>query len=189
VADDEWTRDREFDDWFDEPDTTDAVSAETGTAPDDWLDAAAATEPRRSPRVQLPPRGIVAAGLLVIVLLFGVLAAAGVFSGSSRRGLAPTSVSTPETTRGSTTTPTVSLPRQVPTVPTTPLKPGDHGANVRRLQRALAQLGYPAGTIDGVYGTATAQAVTRFQRAHGLTADGVAGPQTLAALARATQTG
>jgi putative peptidoglycan binding protein len=177
------------DDWFDEPDTTDPTSAETGTAPDDWLDDAAAADTRRSAPVQLPPRGVVAVGMLLTVLLFGVLAAAGVFSGTSRRNVASTSVSTSQTTRGSRTTPTVSVPRQAPTVPTTPLKPGDRGANVQRLQRALAQLGYPAGTADGVYGTATAQAVTRFQRAHGLTADGVAGPQTLAALAQATQTG
>ena len=46
--------------------------------------------------------------------------------------------------------------------------------------RALQQkLGVSA---DGVYGPKTRAAVKRFQRAHGLAADGVAGPQTLAAL-------
>jgi hypothetical protein len=47
---------------------------------------------------------------------------------------------------------------------------------VRALQQKLGV------SADGVYGPRTRAAVRRFQRAHGLTADGVAGPQTLAAL-------
>jgi resuscitation-promoting factor RpfB len=50
------------------------------------------------------------------------------------------------------------------------------GSSVAAVQRAL---GVPA---DGVYGPQTRRAVRRFQRAHGLTVDGIAGPQTLAAL-------
>ena len=50
------------------------------------------------------------------------------------------------------------------------------GSTVKAVQRAL---GVPA---DGVYGPQTRKAVRRFQRAHGLTVDGIAGPQTLAAL-------
>jgi peptidoglycan hydrolase-like protein with peptidoglycan-binding domain len=67
--------------------------------------------------------------------------------------------------------------------PTTTLKPGDSGPQVKGLQRELASLGYPVGAIDGSYGKATTQAVTAFQRSHRLTPDGVVGPTTLLALA------
>jgi peptidoglycan hydrolase-like protein with peptidoglycan-binding domain len=50
------------------------------------------------------------------------------------------------------------------------------GTTVEALQRAL---GVPA---DGVYGPQTRRAVRRFQRAHDLTVDGIAGVATLTAL-------
>jgi peptidoglycan hydrolase-like protein with peptidoglycan-binding domain len=50
------------------------------------------------------------------------------------------------------------------------------GSSVTAVQRALGI------TADGVFGPQTRRAVKRFQRAHGLTVDGVVGPQTLAAL-------
>ena len=58
-----------------------------------------------------------------------------------------------------------------------------HGSGaVRALQRRLMRAGYPPGPIDGRYGPRTDQAVTRFQAAHGLVVDGIAGPQTDARL-------
>jgi peptidoglycan hydrolase-like protein with peptidoglycan-binding domain len=61
-----------------------------------------------------------------------------------------------------------------------------HGAPaVRVLQRHLVTVGLSPGPIDGRYGPLTQQAVIRFQAAHGLQVDGVAGPRTLAALASA----
>lgn len=50
---------------------------------------------------------------------------------------------------------------------------------VRALQRRLALAGYAPGPIDGRYGQLTEQAVRHFQAAHGLPADGVAGPSVL----------
>jgi peptidoglycan hydrolase-like protein with peptidoglycan-binding domain len=64
---------------------------------------------------------------------------------------------------------------------------------VGSLQRLLAAAGEPPGPIDGRYGPLTERAVRRFQTAHGLRANGMAGPRTFALLAhphaRAPRTG
>ena len=59
---------------------------------------------------------------------------------------------------------------------------GMRGAQVQQVQRKLKQWGYYSGEIDGVCGQGTYDAVVRFQRKNGLTADGVAGEKTLAAM-------
>lgn len=68
------------------------------------------------------------------------------------------------------------------------LKLGDTGDDVRALQRGLLALGYTGtgGLIaDGVFGRLTGGALERFQADKRLGVDGVAGPLTLAALAKA----
>lgn len=64
------------------------------------------------------------------------------------------------------------------------LSEGTTGADVRQLQIRVS--GYPGygGVLglDSEFGPATKAAVTRFQQAYGLSADGVAGPQTFAKL-------
>jgi hypothetical protein len=64
------------------------------------------------------------------------------------------------------------------------LRKGSTGDAVRDLQRQLAALGYPLA-VDGVFGAGTDDALRAFQRDHGLTADGAAGPKSLAAIAAA----
>ena len=58
-------------------------------------------------------------------------------------------------------------------------KYGSSGTEVTQIQQKLSSLGYYNGAIDGVYGTQTKNAVIRFQKDCGLTADGIAGSKTL----------
>ncbi len=62
------------------------------------------------------------------------------------------------------------------------LRKGDKGGEVKEVQRRLKQWGYYTGSVDGVFGSATRQAVIAFQKKNGLTADGVVGKATYAAL-------
>ena len=50
------------------------------------------------------------------------------------------------------------------------------------LQERLTELHYPTGGVDGCAGASTKAAVQAFQKANGLTADGVVGAKTRAAL-------
>ena len=59
---------------------------------------------------------------------------------------------------------------------------GMSGQRVRALQQALRAAGYYNAAIDANFGDNTRNAVIKFQRDHGLTADGIAGVRTLAKL-------
>lgn len=52
----------------------------------------------------------------------------------------------------------------------------------KAIQQKLKELGYYKGSIDGVYGQGTRSAVIAFQKANGLSADGIVGPKTASAL-------
>lgn len=52
------------------------------------------------------------------------------------------------------------------------------------VQSLLRRIGYDPGSVDGIYGTQTQQAVSRFQRDNGLVADGIVGPATWDAFER-----
>jgi len=67
-------------------------------------------------------------------------------------------------------------------------KVGSRGAEVTSIQTRLKDWGYYKGSIDGIYGTQTRDAVKFFQQKNGLTADGVAGPATLGKIGLATGT-
>ncbi len=62
------------------------------------------------------------------------------------------------------------------------LKKGSKGDEVVTLQKKLKQWGYYSGSVDGVFGSGTEKAVQYFQRKNGLTADGIVGAKTAAAL-------
>ncbi len=55
---------------------------------------------------------------------------------------------------------------------------GSHGTKVKQIQTQLKKFGYYEGAIDGIYGSGTESAVKVFQRAEGLTVDGIVGPGT-----------
>jgi len=193
------------DDWFADPDrlswgSTSAVEHPAATheesdASEDWLygeaAAAAPDEPEAGFTIKLGTL-LAAAAVVVVLLALAGLWLGGVFSGGGNHPATnPTTASTTTTSRTPTTTPTTTP--ATPTgsalpAPISTLKPGDQGVQVRRLQRALARLGYPTGATDGDYGPSTQAALERFQKAAKLTADGVLGPTTLRALKQALQT-
>lgn len=59
---------------------------------------------------------------------------------------------------------------------------GSSGSTVKQIQTKLKNWGYYSGSVDGVYGSGTEQAVKSFQRKNGLTVDGKVGPATQKAL-------
>lgn len=58
---------------------------------------------------------------------------------------------------------------------------GDRGSDVKELQKLLISKGYSCGSsgADGIFGSGTKSAVIKFQKANGLTADGLAGKRTM----------
>lgn len=82
--------------------------------------------------------------------------------------------STPIPTAAPTSAPTSEAART--------LKKGSTGADVKKLQQALIDLGYLSDTADGTFGAKTQDAVTLFQSVNGLDADGLAGAKTQALL-------
>ena len=197
MPDSEVPRDPEADDWFvdlgDEPrvraDGAPAVEPPGGELPatDDWLHG-----DRPSSKSEGPSEGltvslgtlIAGAAILLVLILVAGLAIGGAFSGGKNKAATTAPTTTAQTP--TTTTITPATPAAVP-APATTLKPGDTGAQVKRLQRALKHLGYTVGKVDGDYGTSTQAAVQAFQKASKLTADGVLGPKSLLALKRALQ--
>ncbi|HEY1370709.1 MAG TPA: peptidoglycan-binding domain-containing protein [Gaiellaceae bacterium] len=184
---------------------------ETTTEADDWF-ASSGGEPRgqqalepawfedldgadEAPRARglaaLSPRWLagIVAGIVVLILI--ILAAAGAFSGGGSSGGSQETTGVVTTPPPSPPPPPAATPPPPPavTLPTGVLKPGASGADVKSLQRALASAGHSTGTVDGVYGSKTEQAVAAFQRSAGITADGIYGPATKKALEQQLNTG
>ncbi len=62
------------------------------------------------------------------------------------------------------------------------IKSGSTGAQVRTIQTKLKNWGYYTGSVDGIFGPITKNAVIYFQRTNGLVPDGIVGAKTAAAL-------
>jgi hypothetical protein len=137
-------------------------------------------------------------GVLVLVaaVILAIVAIGGTGGGSPAATTTPPVTTTPAVTTTPVTTPATTTTTTQQTTTTTPattsgevvlpqagkLKPGDTGAEVKTLQKALVKIGAaPSLTVDGTYGPSTQAAVTAFQRSNGLTADGVVGKETAAA--------
>ena len=73
-------------------------------------------------------------------------------------------------------------------VPNRTLRLGSRGADVATVQARLNKLGYNAGAADGIFGRRTYNAVVAFQRANGLSVDGIVGKNTRAKLFSAKTT-
>lgn len=69
-------------------------------------------------------------------------------------------------------------PTKTPAASSSTLKKGSTGADVKKLQTRLKELGYLKGSADGDFGDATEAAVKAFQAQNGLTVDGKAGANT-----------
>jgi Putative peptidoglycan binding domain len=186
--------DQGYDDWFDEPEplTETQSGANRGVYEDVeevWVlpeDEAARDRPHRGEiaigdwTLTTTQAAIIAVSAIAVVL--AILAAMGAFS-SNKAAIPPITTQRPPATV-TVTTPTTNAtpPAQAPQQT---LNPGDTGAQVKVLQQALTALGFSPGKADGDYGPATQSEVEKFQLSKGLTADGVVGQQTLAALQQA----
>jgi len=79
---------------------------------------------------------------------------------------------------------TMDYMRRKQAVSDKPISYGDRGDNVKISQRLLAENGFYAGEIDGVFGDSMLHAVKTFQEFHRLPSDGVVGKETMAYMRR-----
>lgn len=105
----------------------------------------------------------------------------------------PTPPAQPTPTQPAPTQPTPAQPTLTQPAPTQPeprplLRVGSQGESVSELQALLKLLGYYSGEVDGVYRASTAAAVSAFQQAVGLQADGIVGSDTWNRLLPASST-
>ena len=110
--------------------------------------------------------------------------------GSTTSAPATTATSAPAaSTAGTTTTTTTAAPAQTQgSFDYTKMAGVSYGSfnnSVGSLQKLLNNLGYSAGPVDNYFGAQTRQAVSSYQRDHGLVVDGYCGPQTWKSLANA----
>ena len=117
--------------------------------------------------------GIVAAVLLaagIVILLVFLVPLIGEYSHEA--SLTPTPLP-PVPASVMMVTPDPAAPTAEPV-----LRKSAQGEEVTKLQNRLSDLGYYKSEVDGQFGPGTEEAVKAFQRANGLEADGIVGPET-----------
>ncbi|MCB1005544.1 MAG: peptidoglycan-binding protein [Acidimicrobiales bacterium] len=163
------------------PRDLDAYGVADDTATD--LDAGVA---ERRPRTR---RGLhVNMALLVVAVIATIAGIAYLVIDGSGGSTTPTVDAADTATGGSAAATADPLPSTTDTTPAVPpterpaLGVGSAGPDVVTLQERLVALGFDPGSVDGNFGPGTATAVQAFQTSAGLTADGVVGAETWAAL-------
>jgi Putative peptidoglycan binding domain/L,D-transpeptidase catalytic domain len=159
--------------------------------PEEYVMAAGPVHHERAPA--LPARRAVRLAV-TLVIASGLTVTGACASFTPAPGTVPPAAGAPAppapadaTTAPGATAPRTPAPTTAP--PTSPapdaaeaademLRIGDSGPAVLEVQQRLSGLGFWLGEIDGHYGQLTRQAVMAFQKAEGLTRDGVAGPRT-----------
>ncbi|MFB5662709.1 peptidoglycan-binding protein [Alteribacillus sp. HJP-4] len=92
------------------------------------------------------------------------------------------------TDSGKSTSSTASSEKTVKLGSSTILRVGDKSDEVKELQRQLKNLGHYSGELNSQYGRQLSESVKSFQREEKIKVDGIAGPQTFAALKGASPT-
>ncbi len=77
----------------------------------------------------------------------------------------------------------IRIPGQVPDG----IGRGDHGSEVRDLQKRLVEVGHKKLVVDGDFGEKTERAIEQFQRKHDLPETGIADSKTLTAITKALE--
>lgn len=73
-------------------------------------------------------------------------------------------------------------PLQTQTAYALTYKQGSSGQTIKKIQQKLKNWGYYKGSVDGIFGSKTKEAVKYFQRKNNLVVDGIVGNKTLSAL-------
>ncbi len=126
---------------------------------------------------------------------YGSLTQAAVMKFQKAKGLTPNGIADLETLNALDSGSKASAPEQpaapqkvvtdepvVSPRPAVTLKRGNSSTQVTSLQKKLQAAGYFDGPLTGYYGSLTQAAVMKFQKAHGLTPNGIADLETLNAL-------
>jgi len=127
----------------------------------------------------------------IMALAFAACSSSDGGGGATQTQAAPEQPTTIEvtTTVETTTTSTTEAPTTTTTAAVVEKAVSASIPGVRAMQERLAELGYDIGTPDGNWGARTSYSLMAFQKVEGLTRDGLDGPETQAALARATRPG